>query len=72
VNSFRSLLHELVARDPNVAVRRLAVICLKNGTATRDTVQLLEGIAESDEEDAELRKTARVVGTALRKKERAR
>ena len=72
VNSFRPLLHELVARDSNVAVRRLAVICLKNGTANRDTIQLLEGIAESDEEDAELRKTARVVGAALRKKERAK
>ena len=72
VNAFRSLLHELVARDPNVAVRRLAVICLKNGTANRDTIQLLEGVAESDEEDPELRKTARVVGTALRKKERSK
>jgi len=72
VNSFRPLLHELAARDPNVAVRRLAVICLKNGTAHRDTLQLLEGIAESDETDAELRKTARVVHAALRKKSTAR
>jgi HEAT repeat protein len=72
VNSFRSLLHELAARDPNMAVRRLAVICLKNGTAHRDTLQLLEGIAESDETDAELRKTARVVHAALRKKSTAR
>jgi HEAT repeat protein len=68
VNSFRSLLHELVAREPNAAVRRLAIICLKNGTAHRDTLQLLEGISESDEADAELRKTARVVHTALRRK----
>ncbi len=68
VNSFRPLLHELAARDPNNAVRRLAVICLKNGTAQRDTLQILEGIVESDEEDAELRKTARVVHAALRKK----
>jgi HEAT repeat protein len=72
VNSFRPLLHELAARDPNMAVRRLAVICLKNGTAHRDTLQLLEGIAESDETDAELRKTARVVHAALRKKSTAR
>ncbi len=72
VNSFRPLLHDLVARDPNVAVRRLGVICLKNGTGNRDTIQLLEGIAESDEEDAELRKTARVVGASLRKRERAK
>ncbi|HWC68109.1 MAG TPA: HEAT repeat domain-containing protein, partial [Acidimicrobiales bacterium] len=72
VNSYRPLLHELVARDPNVAVRRLAVICLKNGTANRDTIQLLEGVAESDELDADLRRTARVVGAALRKKSTAR
>jgi HEAT repeat protein len=68
VNAYRGLLHELAARDPNVAVRRLAVICLKNGTPKRDTLQLLEGIAEAEDVDTELRKTARVVGSALRKK----
>jgi HEAT repeat protein len=68
VNAFRGLLHELAAHDANVAVRRLAVICLKNGSPQRDTLQLLEGIAESDELDVELRKTARVVGAGLRKK----
>jgi HEAT repeat protein len=68
VNSFRGLLHELAAHDPNVAVRRLAVLSLKNGSPQRDTLQLLEAIAESEELDGELRKTARVVGGALRKK----
>lgn len=68
VNSFRPLLHELAARDPNAAVQRLAVICLKNGTPQRDTIQLLEGIAESEDADPELRKTARVVQSALKKK----
>ena len=72
VNSFRPLLHELAARDPNVAVRRLAVICLKNGTPQPATIQLLEGIAESDDAEAELRKTARVVQSALKKKAIAR
>jgi len=72
VNSFRPLLHELAARDPNVAVRRLAVICLKNGTPQPATIQLLEGIAESDDTEAELRKTARVVQSALKKKAIAR
>ncbi|HEX2426829.1 MAG TPA: HEAT repeat domain-containing protein [Gaiellaceae bacterium] len=72
VNAFRPLLHELAARDPNTAVRRLAVICLKNGTAQRDTLQLLEGIAEADDEDAELRKTARAVHASLKKKAVAR
>ena len=68
VNSFRPLLHELAARDPNAAVQRLAVICLKNGSSQRDTIQLLEGIAESEDADPELRKTARVVQSALKKK----
>jgi HEAT repeat protein len=68
VNAFRPLLHELAARDPNAAVQRLAVICLKNGTPQRDTIQLLEGIAESEDADPELRKTARVVQSALKKK----
>jgi HEAT repeat protein len=72
VNAFRPLLHELVARDPNLAVRRLAVICLKNGTGNRDTIQLLEGVAEDDDVDADLRRTARVVQTALKKKSATR
>jgi HEAT repeat protein len=72
VISFRPLLHELAARDSNNAVRRLAVICLKNGTAHRDTLQLLEGVAEDDQADADLRKTARVVHAALKKKAVAR
>jgi HEAT repeat protein len=72
INAFRPLLHELAARDPNVAVRRLAVVCLKNGAPQSATMQLLEGIAESDEEEAELRKTARVVQSSLKKKAVAR
>ena len=72
VNSFRPLLHDLAARDPNVAVRRLAVVCLRNGTPQRDTIQLLDGIADSDEEDAELRGTARSVSALLVKKSRAK
>jgi HEAT repeat protein len=72
VNSFRPLLHELAARDPNPAVRRLAVVCLRNGSPRPDTIQLLAGIAESDDEDAELRKSARAVQAALKKKAAAR
>ena len=71
VNSMRPLLHELAARDPNVAVRRLAMVCLKNGSARPDTIQLLDGIAGNDEEDAEVRKTARTISAALRKLQRA-
>jgi HEAT repeat protein len=72
VNSFRPLLHELAARDPNDAVRRLAVVCLKNGTPQRDTIQILDGIADDDEEDAALRKAARSVSALLVKKSRAK
>jgi HEAT repeat protein len=72
VNAFRPLLHELAARDPNAAVRRLAMVCLKNGTPQRDTIQILEGIAESDEEEADLRKTAGTVAALLVKKSRTK
>jgi HEAT repeat protein len=72
VNAFRPLLHTLAVHDPNIAVRRLAVLCLRNGSPQRDTLQLLEGIEEADEGDAELRKTARAVRAALRKKAVAR
>lgn len=72
VNAFRPLLHELAARDPNVAVRRLAIVSLRNGTSQRDTLQILNGIADSDEEDAEVRKTARSVSALLLKKSRAK
>ena len=72
VNSFRPLLHDLAARDANIAVRRLAVVCLRNGTPQPATIQLLDGIADSDEEDAELRKTARSVSALLVKKSRAK
>jgi HEAT repeat protein len=67
VNSMRPLLHELAARDPHVAVRRLAIICLKNGSPRADTIQLLRGIADADDEDREVRKTAQVVAAALKK-----
>jgi HEAT repeat protein len=72
VNAFRPLLHELAARDPNVAVRRLAVVCLRNGTSQRDTLQILDGIADDDDEDADLRKAARSVSALLLKKSRAK
>jgi HEAT repeat protein len=70
VNSFRPLLHELAARDPNVAVRRLAIVCFKNGTPARETITILDGIAADDETDSEVRKTAASVATLLVKKSR--
>lgn len=72
VNAYRGLLRELAARDPNVAVRRLAVLCFRNGTPGQDTIRLLEGIADDDEDDPEVRKTARSVALLLAKRARTR
>jgi HEAT repeat protein len=72
VNSMRPLLHQLASHDPNEAVRRLAVMCLRNGSPVPDTIRLLSGLAEDDEEDRELREAARRVSAMLTKKSRAR
>jgi HEAT repeat protein len=72
VNAFRPLLHELAARDPNAAVRRLAVFCLRNGAANADTIRLLDGLAESEDADSDLRKAARAVSAQLLKKSRSK
>jgi HEAT repeat protein len=72
VNRFRALLHELAARDGNATVRRLAIFATKNGSPQRDTIQLLDGIAENDAEEPEVRKAARSVALLLTKKSRAR
>ena len=71
VNGMRRLLEDLANSDGNVAVRRLAIVCLKNGSPTRETILLLNGLADDDEQDAELRRTAKAVATALTKKSRA-
>jgi HEAT repeat protein len=71
-NGVRSLLHTLANADPNAAVRRLAVLALKNGSPHADTIVLLEHIADSDDEDRELRAAVQRVVEALRKKSRAR
>jgi HEAT repeat protein len=72
VNAYRPALNELAMRDPNAAVRRLTMACLRNGTPDRGTIQLLEGIAGDDETDREVRETARSVAAALVKKARAK
>jgi HEAT repeat protein len=72
VNSVRPLLHELANADPNGAVRRLAILTLRNGSPQRDTIVLLSGIAEEEDADAELRTAARRVADALTKRARAR
>jgi hypothetical protein len=49
-------------------VRRLAVFCLNNGSPQRETILILNSIADDDEQDRELRAAARKVGEQLRKK----
>jgi hypothetical protein len=68
VNSIRPLLHTLATTDSNNAVRRLAIVCLRNGSPQRETVVLLNSLAEDDDQDAELRRTARAVAADLRKR----
>ena len=68
INSTRRTLHELIGGDPNGAVRRLAIVSLKNGPPARETIALLRGLAEADEEDRQLRETAQKIGAALTKK----
>src|SRR5215831_7141446 len=55
INAARPLLHRLLSADDNSAVRRLAVVALRNGSPSPDTIVLLNGIAEDDEAARELR-----------------
>ena len=71
VNAVRPLLHELANIDGNQAVRRLAVLSLKNGSPSRDTLTLLAHLAEEGEEK-ELRAAAAGVLRALKRKAAAR
>jgi HEAT repeat protein len=68
VNDVRPLLHELVANDGNEAVRRLAVVALKNGSARPDTIQILKSLGDDDEQPRELREAATKVAQLLRRK----
>ena len=70
INSVRSMLHTMATADGNSAVRRLAIVCLKNGSPQRDTITILQGLGDNDEEDAELRRAATTVAATLRKKGR--
>jgi HEAT repeat protein len=71
VNADRPLLHTIATNtEENPAVRRLAVICLKNGSPQRDTVTILEGLAGDEDADRELRAAAKRVAELLKKKAR--
>jgi len=68
VNSVRPLLHKMLSDDDeNPAVRRLAVLALKNGSAQRDSIVLLEGLA-GDAADGDLRRAAAGVAQSLKRK----
>jgi len=68
VNEMRPLLHEIVNADDNDAVRRLAVVCLRNGSPLRPTIQILSALAEDDKQGRELRQAAATVANELRKR----
>jgi HEAT repeat protein len=68
VNDVRPMLHELVTHDGNEAVRRLAVVALRNGSPRPDTIQILAALGEDDEQSRELRDAAAKVAQALRRK----
>lgn len=68
VNSVRSNLHMLASRDDNGAVRRLAVLCLRNGSPQPDTLGMLAGMADDEAQDESIRTTARTVVASLKRK----
>ena len=68
VNGVRPLLHELVANDGNDAVRRLAIVSLRNGSPQRDTIAILTALGSDDEQSRELRETAAKIAQVLRRK----
>jgi HEAT repeat protein len=68
VNDVRPLLHELVTHDGNEAVRRLAVVALRNGSARPDTIQILSALSADDEQPRELRDAAGKVAQALKRR----
>jgi hypothetical protein len=70
VNDMRPLLHELLTRDGNEAVRRLAVVVLRNGSGRPDTIRILASLGADDEQPRELRDAATKVAQALRMKSR--
>jgi hypothetical protein len=71
INARRPTLHSLANEDPNLAVRRLAVISLRNGSPAADTLTLLAHLADTSDEK-ELAAAAASVHAALKKKSAAR
>ena len=69
VNGVRPLLHMILNADGNEAVRRLAALCLRNGSPQRETIVLLEGIAGDDEAESQLRQAAAKIALELKRKQ---
>src|SRR5207248_5885776 len=67
-SDLRPLLHRLVSADDNQVVRRLAALCLRNGSPHRETIVLLEGLSDDDRLDRELRGVAARIAAGLKKK----
>lgn len=72
VNSVRPLLHSIANADDNPAVRRLAILALRNGSPQRDTIVLLHGIAEEEGLDRGVKETASKVAAGLDKRSKTR
>jgi hypothetical protein len=68
VNAVRADLHKLANRDANSAVRRLAILCLRNGSPQSDTLGLLAGMADDDSQDKHVRAASRTVVASLKRK----
>ena len=68
----RPLLHELATHDGNDAVRRLAIVALKNGSPQRDTIQILTALGSDDEQSRDLRDAASKVAQLLKRKQNTR
>ena len=72
VNRTRRILHELAGGDSNQAVRRLAILALRNGSPQRDTIVLLQGIAEEEGSSRDVRQTAAKIASGLEKRANTR
>jgi HEAT repeat protein len=72
VNQIRPLLHSIASGDANQAVRRLAIVSLRNGSPQRDTIVLLQGIAEEEGLSHETRQAAAKVAAGLDKRAKTR
>src|SRR3954463_1504355 len=53
VNSMRPLLHTMASTDANQAVRRLAIVCLRNGSPQREKIVILKRLAQEDAQETQ-------------------